>query len=191
MNLLLCPLGAIPNCHGAGGLAGQYKFGARHGASVIFLGVVKMLLAISLGTAVILPFLEKFPSSILGVLLATAGLELACTGLVVLVQTYRHGAAGDDCQNHSQSTRVGRRNSDFRTNTGVALLTAAVILGLKKTHYGAAAGWVAHMIYGDGVQEWRRGWWGSTEREYEQVLQQSQEETRETEEPPERTLPVS
>jgi hypothetical protein len=27
MNLLLCPLGAMPSCHGAGGLAGQYKFG--------------------------------------------------------------------------------------------------------------------------------------------------------------------
>jgi hypothetical protein len=27
MNLFLCPLGAMPTCHGAGGLAGQHKFG--------------------------------------------------------------------------------------------------------------------------------------------------------------------
>lgn len=27
MNILLCPLGAMPTCHGAGGLAGQHKFG--------------------------------------------------------------------------------------------------------------------------------------------------------------------
>lgn len=27
MNLLLCPFGAMPNCHGAGGLAGQHKLG--------------------------------------------------------------------------------------------------------------------------------------------------------------------
>jgi hypothetical protein len=27
MNLVFCPFGAMPNCHGAGGLAGQHKFG--------------------------------------------------------------------------------------------------------------------------------------------------------------------
>lgn len=31
MNLFLCPFGSFPSCHGAGGLAGQYKFGARSG----------------------------------------------------------------------------------------------------------------------------------------------------------------
>lgn len=29
MNLLLCPFGAMPSCHGAGGLAGQHKFGTH------------------------------------------------------------------------------------------------------------------------------------------------------------------
>ena len=33
MNLILCPLGGMPCCHGAGGLAGQHKFGT----SVTFL----------------------------------------------------------------------------------------------------------------------------------------------------------
>jgi hypothetical protein len=28
-NLLLCPMGALPMCHGAGGLAAHYRFGAR------------------------------------------------------------------------------------------------------------------------------------------------------------------
>jgi len=28
-NLLLCPFGAMPMCHGAGGLSAQYRFGAR------------------------------------------------------------------------------------------------------------------------------------------------------------------
>lgn len=27
MNILMCLLGGFPMCHGAGGLAGQYRFG--------------------------------------------------------------------------------------------------------------------------------------------------------------------
>lgn len=42
MNVLLCPLGSMPNCHGAGGLAGQHRFGARHGTSVVVLGLAKV-----------------------------------------------------------------------------------------------------------------------------------------------------
>ncbi|CAH8277451.1 unnamed protein product [Arabidopsis lyrata] len=34
MNLIGCWFGAMPVCHGAGGLAGQYRFGARSGLSV-------------------------------------------------------------------------------------------------------------------------------------------------------------
>ena len=65
MNLILCPFGAMPNCHGAGGLAGQHKLGARHGASIVFLGASKMLLALCFGSH-ILPFLDAIPAAILG-----------------------------------------------------------------------------------------------------------------------------
>ncbi|KAH9289303.1 hypothetical protein KI387_033420, partial [Taxus chinensis] len=51
MNLVGCWFGAMPVCHGAGGLAGQYKFGARSGASVAFLGTVKLILGIELAMA--------------------------------------------------------------------------------------------------------------------------------------------
>ncbi|KAI8546751.1 hypothetical protein RHMOL_Rhmol07G0143800 [Rhododendron molle] len=37
MNLVGCGLGAMPCCHGAGGLAGQYKFGGRSGCCVALL----------------------------------------------------------------------------------------------------------------------------------------------------------
>jgi hypothetical protein len=161
MNLLLCPLGAMPNCHGAGGLAGQHKFGARHGASVIFLGINKMVIAICLG-GVILPFLNNIPSSILGVMLAIAGHELACTGLIILVQS------SDLHDNRDQHpSRI------LRTNAAVALLTAAVILGLKKTHYGAISGCVAHMIYNQRLGSWWR--WRrqgeEAEADYSEILQ--------------------
>jgi MFS superfamily sulfate permease-like transporter len=76
MNLIACPLGGMPMCHGAGGLAAQYRFGARTGGSVVFLGTAKMLLAVLFGSSLLVIFTE-FPASLLGVLLIFSGLELA------------------------------------------------------------------------------------------------------------------
>lgn len=76
MNLLCCPLGAMPMCHGAGGLAAQYRFGARTGGSVVALGVVKCALALLFGSSLLL-WLQAYPQSVLGVLLLFSGLELA------------------------------------------------------------------------------------------------------------------
>ena len=76
MNLLGCPLGAMPVCHGSGGLAGQYCFGARTGGSMILLGTVKIALGLALGGSLLL-WLQAFPRSVLGVLLLFSGAELA------------------------------------------------------------------------------------------------------------------
>ena len=76
MNLLCCPLGAMPMCHGAGGLAAQYRFGARTGGSVVMLGIAKMALALLFGGS-LLAWLQAYPRSVLGVLLLFSGLELA------------------------------------------------------------------------------------------------------------------
>ncbi len=76
MNLIACPLGGMPMCHGSGGLAAQYRFGARTGGSVVFLGLAKMILAVLFGSSLLIIFTE-FPVSILGVLLIFSGLELA------------------------------------------------------------------------------------------------------------------
>jgi hypothetical protein len=76
MNLVCCPLGGMPMCHGAGGLAGQYRFGARSGGSIVMLGSAKMLLALVFGGSIGL-LLQNYPNSVLGVLLAAGGLELA------------------------------------------------------------------------------------------------------------------
>ncbi|KEH39812.1 putative molybdate transporter 1/2 [Medicago truncatula] len=76
MNLVGCWFGAMPSCHGAGGLAGQYKFGGRSGGCVALLGVAKLVLGLVLGTS-LAHILMQFPVGILGVLLLFAGLELA------------------------------------------------------------------------------------------------------------------
>jgi MFS superfamily sulfate permease-like transporter len=88
MNLVACWFGGMPMCHGAGGLAGQYRFGARTNGSILFLGAVKMLLAIFLGSS-LMALCGAFPDSLLGVLLAFAGMELA---LVCRDQTSRTDA---------------------------------------------------------------------------------------------------
>ncbi|KAK7255294.1 hypothetical protein RIF29_28701 [Crotalaria pallida] len=76
MNFVGCWFGAMPCCHGAGGLAGQYRFGGRSGASVVFLGVGKLVLALVFGNS-FGRILGQFPIGILGVLLLFAGIELA------------------------------------------------------------------------------------------------------------------
>ncbi|KAL6285815.1 hypothetical protein ACE6H2_010205 [Prunus campanulata] len=76
MNFVGCWFGAMPVCHGAGGLAGQYRFGGRSGASVVFLGIGKLVLALLFGNSFV-SVLNQFPIGILGVLLLFAGIELA------------------------------------------------------------------------------------------------------------------
>lgn len=76
MNFVGCWFGAMPCCHGAGGLAGQYRFGGRSGASVVFLGIGKLLIALVFGNS-FGRILGQFPIGILGVLLLFAGIELA------------------------------------------------------------------------------------------------------------------
>nr|KYP40561.1 hypothetical protein KK1_038116 [Cajanus cajan] len=76
MNLVGSWFGAMPSCHGAGGLAGQYKFGGRSGGCVALLGAAKLLLGLVLGSS-LAHILKQFPVGILGVLLLFAGIELA------------------------------------------------------------------------------------------------------------------
>jgi MFS superfamily sulfate permease-like transporter len=76
MNFVCCPLGGMPMCHGAGGLAAQYRFGARTGGSVVFLGLAKMTLAVLFGSSLLMG-LQQYPQSVLGVLLAFGAWELA------------------------------------------------------------------------------------------------------------------
>ena len=75
---LTCLFGAMPMCHGSGGLAAQSRFGARTNGSILLLGTGKLLAAIVLGSS-LLPIVSAFPESLLGVLLLIAGTELIRT----------------------------------------------------------------------------------------------------------------
>ena len=50
MNIISCPLGGFPMCHGAGGLAAHYRFGARTGGSNIYAGIILLLFAFFFAT---------------------------------------------------------------------------------------------------------------------------------------------
>jgi predicted benzoate:H+ symporter BenE len=76
MNLVSTCIGGIPMCHGAGGMAGHIRFGARTGGALVILGVMVLLTGLFLSDSVSL-LLQVFPRSILGVILFFAGVELA------------------------------------------------------------------------------------------------------------------
>ena len=73
---IACLFGAMPMCHGSGGLAAQKRFGARTNGSIIMLGAGKMILAVIFGASM-LPFFRAFPESLLGAMLIIAGIELS------------------------------------------------------------------------------------------------------------------
>jgi MFS superfamily sulfate permease-like transporter len=77
-NLVLTPFGALPMCHGAGGLAAHYRFGARSGAAPLFLGLLLIALALWPGNAGLMT-LAAIPAAGLGALLLIASGELALT----------------------------------------------------------------------------------------------------------------
>ncbi len=68
--------GGMPMCHGAGGLAAHFRFGARTAGSNLMIGAVFAAMAILLGSRII-DVLNLLPMSILGVLLVFAGAQLA------------------------------------------------------------------------------------------------------------------
>jgi SulP family sulfate permease len=71
-------LGGMPMCHGAGGLAAHYRFGARTAGSNLMIGSILILLPLLLGSD-LLAVLTLLPMAVLGVLLIFSGLQLALT----------------------------------------------------------------------------------------------------------------
>ncbi len=71
-------LGGMAMCHGAGGLAAHYRFGARTAGANIMIGGLFAALALLLGNGV-LEVVRLIPLSVLGVLLLFAGAQLAMT----------------------------------------------------------------------------------------------------------------
>ena len=76
MNLVSTSLGGVPMCHGAGGMAGHVRFGARTGGSLVILGVLVLFVGLFLADSAATLF-KLVPLSVLGAILFFGGLELA------------------------------------------------------------------------------------------------------------------
>lgn len=132
VNCCLCPLGMMPTCHGAGGLAGQHRLGANSGVSMVLLGLFKIGMGLVASQGLLLRVLDALPVSVLGILLVLAGHELAATGVIKVAKS---------------SLGIAGTGEDAMV---VCLITALVIVGTGHTHVGALCGWIACAIYGGG-----------------------------------------
>jgi MFS superfamily sulfate permease-like transporter len=75
MNLVVPFFGGMPMCHGAGGLAGQYYYGARTGGTNIIEGVIEVTLGLFFASSVAGLF-TMFPTAIIGAMMFLVGVEL-------------------------------------------------------------------------------------------------------------------
>ncbi|KAL5038587.1 hypothetical protein BDV3_006280 [Batrachochytrium dendrobatidis] len=126
MNLTGGWFGSTPYCHGSGGLAAQYRFGARTGTSVILLGIFKILIGLIFGNTLLVIF-QMIPKTILGVMLAIAGMELA--------------SCARDLHNLSDP-------AEYQDNYIILIVTVGGILGFKNDGIGFALGCIAAIILG-------------------------------------------
>jgi MFS superfamily sulfate permease-like transporter len=78
LNVVSAPLGGVPLCHGAGGMAAHRRFGARTGGALIMLGVLTLLAGLGFAEAIAL-LLRAFPAGVLGVVLLFGSLELVAS----------------------------------------------------------------------------------------------------------------
>ena len=75
INLLSPLFGGMPMCHGAGGLAGQYYFGARTGGANIIEGLLELALGLLLAQSIAGLF-AAFPVAIVGAMMFLVGIEM-------------------------------------------------------------------------------------------------------------------
>ncbi len=75
MNTLLPLFGSMPVCHGAGGLASKYYYGARSGGANIIEGFTQIFIGLFFAAAVV-GFFMHFPMAIVGAMMFLVGIEL-------------------------------------------------------------------------------------------------------------------
>ena len=121
-------------CHGSGGLAAQHRFGARSGASIVLLGLLKVLLGLFASPAVQWWAEDAVPASWRGLLVFLAGIGLAQVGADV----------------------GGEEGKERREAVAVVLVTASVTLGCKHAGLGFLAGMLVWAGYRGVEWEGRR-----------------------------------
>ena len=157
MNAISCPFGAMPTCHGSGGLAAQYKFGARSGSSVIMLGLFKLALGLVLDDDWLVALLQQFPHSFLGIMVCAAGVELASVGASL-------NSGAKDLWERADDEMDGKRlrepdEAERKERWMVMTVTAAGLLAFRNDAVGFLAGLACHVSLRAPIWygEWRGG----------------------------------
>lgn len=153
MNLIGGWFGAMPVCHGSGGLAAQYKFGARSGASIIILGLFKMILGFLSGESLV-GLLRVYPKSLLGIMVFAAGLELAKVGESLnygardLWEPSDSSSVSDQSEGRDGSKRRRQLSDEERKERwAVMFMTIGALLAFKNDGVGFLAGMLCHWVY--------------------------------------------
>jgi MFS superfamily sulfate permease-like transporter len=126
-NLALAPFGALPMCHGAGGLQAQYRFGARTGLAPMLIGSLLIVLALGFADASV-ALLGLIPMPAVGVLLLVAGADLA----------------------------LSRRLFDAKPDCWPAILLTAALVAFVNPALALIAGWTVETVRGPGKRWLRR-----------------------------------
>jgi MFS superfamily sulfate permease-like transporter len=116
-NVLLSPFGAMPMCHGAGGLQAQYRFGARTGLAPIIFGSVLLVLSIGFAKDAASLF-ALIPIGAVGALLIMAGTDLA----------------------------ISRRLFDARPSCWPVIGTTALVTLILNPALGLLVGWIVELL---------------------------------------------
>jgi MFS superfamily sulfate permease-like transporter len=147
MNFVGCWFGAMPVCHGSGGLAAQYRFGARSGASVVFLGLLKLIIGCLFGETLV-DLLKCFPAAFLGVMVIAAGLELVGVGESLNTSGARDlpqaGGMSDSTDHHLGPVCT---EEDRKRRWTVMMVTAGMLIGFRNDAIGFAAGMLCNWLY--------------------------------------------
>lgn len=75
MNIASSLFGGMPMCHGSGGLAAQYYYGARTGGANILEGLIEVSLGVFLGESLV-GVLRAFPMPLIGGMIFMVGVQL-------------------------------------------------------------------------------------------------------------------
>lgn len=140
MNLVGCWFGSMPTCHGSGGLAAQYKFGARSGVSIIFLGLVKLFIGLVFGNS-LTGLLNNFPTAILTIMVIAAGLELVSVG-----ESLNSTARARDLKKEARTTEIVS-DAESKERWTVMMVTAGLLLAFKNDAVGFLGGLCCHFSY--------------------------------------------
>lgn len=130
LNLALVPFGAMPMCHGAGGVAAHHRFGARGTCAPLLVATLCLIAAIA--GAPVIEALARIPDAVIGALLAFAAFDL--------VLSRRVFDARRDCQPVIAATAVATLAGGALVGLVIGLAAETVRSHVTRKRMSPAAG---------------------------------------------------